>query len=410
MTNATNTTNTTLGTPLNFAGIVLQRLCKGNTADAIWLSTHNHLDPFQLVAVSCLLVAVLTLLPLLLSAERKVLDWNGDGKVDGKDLIFCFGKCPGKCCNRKKKQTAVVTPLKSTVTSVPVDAATKITEKPNDDNDLEKGSTDDDTNETGQDKEEDIKDLIRKDFTIIRERVKEGVEEEVSSVIETAKENAEESMESTLADMDPTSTLESGNEDLDALMEEAKESGDPVLQGWLPIVYTLLFLYSAIVYVVYGGVQNVTGTAVDTIFCKSAQIVLIPLFKPATLSLWPAYLPIVQMVYFIHVTVRASRETEKDIEEGKGKLGGTSSDDPKPWMTYAGIISPGEQPFEFNMLTLTHAWMIGFIIIIYLLASLVFLPLVIIFGLFLCTHTLNQGSSYGLEKTNLITYHFGIIT
>ena len=99
MTNATNTTNTTLVTPLNFAGIVLQRLCKGNTADAIYKATHNHLDPFQLVVVSCLLVAILTLVPLLLAAERKLLDWNGDGKVDGKDLDFCLRKC----CIKKKK-------------------------------------------------------------------------------------------------------------------------------------------------------------------------------------------------------------------------------------------------------------------------------------------------------------------
>ena len=147
MINATNATNTTTIT-LNFAGIVLQRLCKGNTVQAIYNASHNHLNPFQLVTVSCILVAVLTLMPLFLTAERKLLDCDGDGKVDGKDLLFCFGRF----CT-KKKTTDVQTSLKSTVAVVPVDAATKITDKSDDDDDLEKGITDDDTNETGQDKD-----------------------------------------------------------------------------------------------------------------------------------------------------------------------------------------------------------------------------------------------------------------
>ena len=289
-TNATNATNSS-NTTLNFAGIVLQRLCKGNTVDSIYKATHNHMNPFQLVSISCLLVAVLALVLALKALELYLFDLDGDGKVDCKDFTLCLNKC----CRTKK-----------TDDNVNPTSATKITNKSDDDeNDLEKGATNDNTNDTGQDKD-DIK-------TVIRERVTDGVVDEASSLIETTKENVELSMDSTLAEMDPSSTSKTGNAAIDAVSEKAKESADPVLQGWLPIIYTLLFGYSAIVYLIYSGVQTVSGTMVDTIFCKSAQIVLIPLFKPATLSLWPAYLPIVQMVYWIGVTARVKRKTEKEL-------------------------------------------------------------------------------------------------
>ena len=46
-------------------------------------------------------------------------------------------------------------------------------------------------------------------------------------------------------------------------------------------------------------------------------------------------------------------------------------------------MSPGEQPFEFNALTLAHAWLVAVPLTLYMLAALVFLPLVGVFGVVL---------------------------
>ena len=93
-----------------------------------------------------------------------------------------------------------------------------------------------------------------------------------------------------------------------------------------------------------------------------------PLFKPASLSLWPAYMPLCQLAYWMLVTERVNNDTDSE----------------RPWMGFAGIVSPGDQPpFEFNALTLTHAWMVGGLMAVYLMAALVFLPLAVVFGVFI---------------------------
>ena len=43
-------------------------------------------------------------------------------------------------------------------------------------------------------------------------------------------------------------------------------------------------------------------------------------------------------------------------------------------------MSPGAQPFEFNALTLAHAWLVCVPLTVYLLAAAVFVPLAVVFG------------------------------
>jgi len=76
------------------------------------------------------------------------------------------------------------------------------------------------------------------------------------------------------------------------------------------------------------------------------------------------------------------------VEKGYGSIGGGKRDDSNslketPWDTYGGIVSPGDQPFEFNVLTLIHAYLVSAVVGIYMVASLIFVPLVIVFGVFL---------------------------
>ena len=221
--NASNvTTNMTANaTTLNFAGIALQRLCPGNTHDAVYHATKNHLNPFQFLFTACIVVAVLSILPVLKNLALRLFDVNGDGEVNMDDVSYC-------CCGSKASQVA-----KNKATSA------------------------------------------------------------VAVVPSSAGEKGEKG------------DLEQGHEDLDALMEEAQGSNDTVLQGWLHIVYTLLFIYCAVAYMAVAGLANVSGGTMDTVFCKSGQIVLLPLFKAATASFWPAYMPMCQLAYWVMVASRA---------------------------------------------------------------------------------------------------------
>ena len=106
--NATNTTtnvttNVANATALNFAGIALQRLCPGNTHDAVFHATNNLLNPFQFLFTACIVVAMLSILPALKNLALRLFDVNGDGEVNSDDVIYCINRCCG-CCGRKASQ------------------------------------------------------------------------------------------------------------------------------------------------------------------------------------------------------------------------------------------------------------------------------------------------------------------
>ena len=105
----------------------------------------------------------------------------------------------------------------------------------------------------------------------------------------------------------------------DAPTNEIEE--DNILRDWLHIIYALICVWTTTMYMLYVG-------PVGDPFCKAAQMVLIPLFKPTALSLWPAFMPLVQMVYWLSLAER-SRATEEILEHsehqifdttGKGKI------------------------------------------------------------------------------------------
>ena len=89
---------------------------------------------------------------------------------------------------------------------------------------------------------------------------------------------------------------------------------------------------------------------------------LLPLFKPAALSMWPAYMPLCSLAYWMVVSKRAAYKNG--------------------FTYYTGIVGP-KKPFEFNLLTLLHAWMVGLVLLVYMACAAVFLPLIVVFGVFL---------------------------
>jgi len=348
---ATNLTDSN-GT-LNFVGTVLGRLCPGNSHEAVLESSKSHLNPFQLLFVACLVVSIFSMIPILIRIETWLFDLDGDGKVDGSDAMYCL-RVYCRCGGAKKTS-------ESGVKVLPVQAVEAVTPLI-----------------------DDINDRVKSKWMILKKAYLKGKTLPETTLPETKKVSKVDTKKPTMframtsmtpnADSIVEETFASGNEDLDSQMTDAKESGDSVYEGWLSIVYTLLFLYSAVVYMTTTGLANITGDFVDTIFCKAGQIVLLPLFKPATLSLWPAFMPLVQLAYWMIIAERAN-QANREVSIG-GNLN-------KPWMVYTGIVSPGEQPFEFNAITMAQTRLISCVVIVYMLAGMVFLPLVIVFGIIL---------------------------
>ena len=102
-----------------------------------------------------------------------------------------------------------------------------------------------------------------------------------------------------------------------------------MLRGWIAILYSLIFCYTAGANL-WTGPSNVSGNAGDTIVCKAAQIVMLPLYKPTALSMWSAFMPLVQLAYWAYVRTKIKKKEE---EWGEGK----------PWDAVRGIVRPGDQ-------------------------------------------------------------------
>ena len=94
MNTTTNTTNynSTIADNFNFAGRALRNLCPDTTDEQVQLATMNHLDPFQLLLGACLVVGVLSLVPLVKKLFIGAFDVTGDGKVDMDDVIEAFSR------------------------------------------------------------------------------------------------------------------------------------------------------------------------------------------------------------------------------------------------------------------------------------------------------------------------------
>ena len=327
-TTINNTTNSNTNTSaLNFVGTVLGRLCPGNSYKSILTASESHMNPFQLLFVACIVVAALAMIPQLVKFETWLFDLDGDGKVDGADMMFCLRVyC---CCRTRHKST--------NVTVLPVQK-----------DDIEEGGNKD-------------------KWMLLRKAYKQYT-------METSKDDQIQRPINEVKFFEAAGSIVEKNvtKNLDLVSKESVV--DSIYQGWLSIVYALLFLYSAVAYLAITGLSTSNGSTLDMIFCKAGQIVLLPLFKPATLSLWPAFLPLCQLAYWMLVANRANQANDEVKIGGKLK---------KPWKVYAGIVSPGDQPFEFNFITLAQTWLVSCLVIIYMFAGMVFLPLVIVFGVLL---------------------------
>ena len=97
-----------------------------------------------------------------------------------------------------------------------------------------------------------------------------------------------------------------------------KIGGGNVLSGWISILYALIFCYTAGANL-WTGPSNVRGNPGDTLVCKAAQIVMLPLYKPTALSMWSAFMPLVQLAYWTNVRRRIKKREDEIRGETVGR-------------------------------------------------------------------------------------------
>ena len=144
------------------------------------------------------------------------------------------------------------------------------------------------------------------------------------------------------------------DEHIDERVEKIKEGKGGEIYGMvIHLLQAGLTVYSVISYW-YHYMPNLEGKDMRThILCRATHMSMMPLFKPVSISMWPALMPLIQL---LHWTLH------KD----------------KPLLNYQDFVLPGTQPFQFNWLSLMYVYMVGICWCVYMAATLVFWPLIFI--------------------------------
>ncbi len=148
--------------------------------------------------------------------------------------------------------------------------------------------------------------------------------------------------------------VETINNTIDTHAETIKDGkGGEIYEMMIHFLQALLTIYSVINYW-YHYMPNLDGKDVKTqILCRATHMSIMPLFKPVSISMWPALMPLIQL---LHWTLH------KD----------------KALLNYQDFVLPGTQPFQFNWLSWMYVYLVGICWCVYMVATVVYWPLILI--------------------------------
>ena len=89
------------------------------------------------------------------------------------------------------------------------------------------------------------------------------------------------------------------------------------------------------------------------ILCRAVHMSIMPLYKPVSISMWPAAMPLVQYLHW-------SRTKSAKLSD------------------YHNRVLPGRQPFKLDWLGLIYATLVSFCWIIYMISLSIFAPLLVL--------------------------------
>ena len=89
------------------------------------------------------------------------------------------------------------------------------------------------------------------------------------------------------------------------------------------------------------------------ILCRAVHFAIMPLYKPVSISMWPAAMPLVQYLHW-------SRTKSAKLSD------------------YHNRVLPGRQPFKLDWLGLIYVTLVSFCWIIYMISLSIFAPLLVL--------------------------------
>ena len=185
----------------------------------------------------------------------------------------------------------------------------------------------------------------------------EEEEETIQKEQEEAMENAMDAQggivqciaEAFLGDADEEAEEEEQEE------EEEENERTRVVDMWMNVLHAALTLYSVWSYLLTYVPDNAS------MMCRASHMIIVPLFKPAAASMWPALMPLVQ---FAHWNSKRLTKRPEICEH---------------------VVLPGERPFEYNWLSLLYVVLVAVAFSIYVFATIPIWPLLILFWFMILT-------------------------
>ena len=173
-------------------------------------------------------------------------------------------------------------------------------------------------------------------------------DEETETAVESSKDDAKATVEENVEDAFALEVeLPFKAEEVE--MPESEEKAEFV-EMLMNVMHAGITIYLAINYW-YVYLPDTKGKPFDRqLICRAAHLTVMPLFKPVSIAMWPALMPLLQFAHW-----QATRK--------------------KPLDQYQDRILPGTQPFAMNWISLIYAYLVGICWLVYMVATIVFLPL-----------------------------------
>ena len=336
------------------------------------VDTMNHLSPLSFLISTCLLVVAMNAVLILLAPVKAGLEYlhhSGDKKKRKKKAK--------KTWHRTRHRVNVVDAFKKTKSNsnnnkvTPMNRATSIL-KQNLSEDIKQKK-----------KEKDVKDINTANATIsgktdgkndtnvvdvIKNNVLESAEDNIASVEERVPElfNREDDKINNLEENLPNifnpeidDEEEGGEEEEDEMKEEEdiETTKNSDFRQYLSMVFNISQSIATIYFVVdywntllHVSSEKEMGTQ---ILCRAVHMSIMPLYKPVSISMWPAAMPLVQYLHW-------SRTKSAKLSD------------------YNNRVLPGKQPFKLDWLALIYVTLVSFCWVIYMIGLLIFFPLLLL--------------------------------
>ena len=332
------------------------------------VDTSNHISPLSFLLTTCLLVVAMTSLPILLAPAKHTLEYlqnsgnhNKKRKKKAKttwrqtrnrvNVVDAFKKT--KSSSNKK-----VTPMMNTILKKDISENYKKKIKDENTEDVTNGNSkvsekidDDDEDDTN------VADVIKNNVLESAEDAIANIEEGVPEIFNTEDENIN-NMEESLPNLFNAEGDEEESEEEESEEEEDAEAiRNPDYRQYQSILLSILQAIATIYFVVrywdlllYIPSEKKMETQ---ILCRAVHFAIMPLYKPVSISMWPAAMPLVQYLHW-------SRTKGEKLSD------------------YHNRVLPGRQPFKLDWLGLIYVLLVSTCWVIYMIPLLIFVPLLLL--------------------------------